>query len=428
MKILKLSAYYPPEQISSSHLSRDLTQAYLDAGFVTDVFCPTPTRGITDEERKKYKRIKYEEMYDGRIVVRRFSMFREGKNPIQRAIRYVLVNLVQYFKGSRAKDIDVIMAGSTPPTQGLLCAMVKKKLSKRYKRNVPFIYNLQDIFPDSLVTAKMTKKGSLIWKIGRKIEDFTYRHADKIIVISEDFKRNIMEKGVPEGKIVIIPNWVNTDNVYAVERKDNILFERYGLDPEKFYVCYSGNIGHSQNMRMLLDAAKALSEELSDLRFVLIGEGAAEEEVKKAIADENIQNVIMLPFQPYEEISHVFSLGDAGLIISKPGIGNSSVPSKTWGIMAAERPIIASFDDDSELSRLIRRVGCGVTAAASEDPTAFMDAVRALYGDRSGNRSMGQKGRQYLHDELDKDKCVGMYVELIRTTVGEGESAQHIKV
>jgi hypothetical protein len=80
-------------------------------------------------------------------------MFREGTNPIQRAIRYVLVNLIQYFKGSRAKDIDVILAGSTPPTQGVLCGLVKKRLK------VPFVYNLQDIFPDSMVNANMTKEG-----------------------------------------------------------------------------------------------------------------------------------------------------------------------------------------------------------------------------------------------------------------------------
>lgn len=416
MKLLKLSSYYIPEQISSSHLSRDLEDAYIAEGFTTDVYCPTPTRGVTAEVRNKYKKIKYEEMRDGKVIVHRFSMFREGKNPIQRALRYVLVNIKQYSLGSKAKDIDVIMAGSTPPTQGVLCAKVKKKLSKKYKKNVPFIYNLQDIFPDSLVTAKMTSKGSLIWKIGRKIEDYTYRNADKIIVISEDFKRNIMEKGVPEEKIVIIPNWVDSEKVYPIDRKDNVLFERYGLDPEKFYVTYSGNIGHSQNMRMLLDAAKQLRDTLPDLRFVLIGEGAAREEVEKAVAEEQIDNVIMLPFQPYEDIAHVFSLGDAGLIISKSGIGNSSVPSKTWSIMAAARPVIASFDDGSALSNLIDEVGCGVTANA-DDIEKFKSAVIKLYENKESNAAIGALGRAYLKEYLDKDKCVGTYVKTIKSIV-----------
>jgi glycosyltransferase involved in cell wall biosynthesis len=416
MKLLKLSSYYAPEQVACSHLIRDLEDGYLAAGFTTDVYCPTPTRGITAEVRKKYKKVKYEELHDGKIIIHRFSMLGEGKNPIQRALRYVLVNLKQYSRGSRAKDIDVIMSGSTPPTQGVLCAKVKKKLSKRYKKNVPFIYNLQDIFPDSLVTAKMTKKGSVIWKIGRKIEDYTYKNADKIIVISEDFKRNIMEKGVPEDKIVIIPNWVDSEKVYPIDRKDNVLFERYGLDKDKFYITYSGNIGHSQNMRMLLDAAKQLRDTLPDLRFVLIGEGTAKGDVEKAIADEGIDNVTVLPFQPYEDIAHVFSLGDAGLIISKKGTGNNSVPSKTWSIMAAARPVLASFDDGSALSELIAEVGCGVNASA-DDLEQLKAAVVKLYNERENNAAMGALGRAYLKENLDKDKCVGMYVETIKDSL-----------
>lgn len=416
MRILWSRAYFYPEQTAGSHLETDLLDAYRKASLTTVVYTPTPTRGIDKETRKKYKKIKYEELHGGSCIVHRFPLMREGKSPISRALRYLLCNLKQYHHGKRAKDIDLVFSSSTPPTQGVLCAKVKKKLSKKYKRNVPFIYNLQDIFPDSLVTAKMTKKGSLLWKIGRKIEDYTYKNADKIIVISEDFKRNIMEKGVPEEKIVIIPNWVNTESVYPVAREDNILFDRLSLDREGFYVVYSGNLGHSQNLRMLLDAAKDLKEILPALRFILIGEGAAKEEVAAAIENEKIDNVLLFPFQPYEDIAHVFSLGDAGLIISKSGTGKNSVPSKTFGIMAAERPVLACFDTDSALTHLIDEVGCGVTAAA-DDKEAFKSALTSLYENRESLGEMGARGRVYLTEYLDKDKCTGAYVETIKNEV-----------
>lgn len=407
MKILKLSAYHAPEQISSSHLTEDLAKAYLAAGFTVENFVPTPTRGVSKEVRNQYKKIKYEALENGQVIVHRFAMFREGKNPLQRALRYFLVNIAQYWKGSRAKGIDLIYAGSTPPTQGLLCGMVKKKLK------VPFVYNLQDIFPDSLVNAKMTKKGSLIWKIGRKLEDFTYRHADKIIVISEDFKRNIMEKGVPEEKIVIIPNWVDTEQVYPVSREENVLFDRYDLDRSKFYICYSGNVGHSQNLRLLLDAAKAVTKELPDVHFVIVGEGAAKESLAKAVEEEQITNMTLLPFQPYEDIAHVFSLGDVGLIISKPGIGGSSVPSKTWSIMAAERPVLSSFDADSALARQIEATGCGLNAPAG-DLDALVSGIKQLYQDRTAGAAMGKTGREYVLTNLSKEKCTGMYISILR--------------
>ena len=410
MRILKLSPYCAPEQVSSSHLTKDLTEAYIKAGFTIENYVPTPTRGVSDEVRAKYKKIKYEELDGGCTIIHRFALFREGRNPIQRALRYVLCNLIQYWKGIHAKNIDVILAGSTPPTQGLLCGLVKKRLK------VPFVYNLQDIFPDSLVNAKMTKKGSLIWKIGRKIEDFTYRSADKIIVISEDFKRNIMEKGVPEEKIVIIPNWVDTDQVYHIDRKDNVLFDRYDLDRDKYYICYSGNVGHSQNLNLLLDVAKIMEKELPDVRFVIIGEGAAKEDLAGMIAAENISNVVLLPFQPYEDIAHVFSLGDADLIISKPGIGGSSVPSKTWSILAAERPILASFDEDSALAQLIREENCGIVANAGE-LDSLTGAIRHLYEDKELAIALGKRGRTYMVENLSKEKCTGMYVDTVKSVV-----------
>lgn len=407
MKMLKLSPYCLPEQESSTHLTNDLTAAFLANGITIENYVPTPTRGVSNEVRRKYRKIKYEELEGGRIVIHRFTMFQERKNSIQRAIRYILVNTIQYFKGSHAKGIDIIYAASTPPTQGLLCGLVKKRLK------VPFVYDLQDIFPDSLVNAKMTSKGSIIWKIGRKIENFTYRNADKIIVISEDFKTNIMEKGVPESKIEVIPNWINTDRVYPIERKNNIIFDRYKLDRNKFYVCYSGNIGHSQNLDLLVEVAEEIQETMPDLMFVLIGEGAAKKDLELLVKRKNLKNIVILPFQSYKDIAHVFSFGDVGLIISKPGIGASSVPSKTWGIMAAERPILASFDMNSELAKVISETNSGFVADAG-NKELFINALKEIVASAG---EMGKNGRKYVLDNLSKDICTAKWIKVIKEVV-----------
>ena len=208
-----------------------------------------------------------------------------------------------------------------------------------------------------------------------------------------------------------------------IPRGENVLFSRYGLDPNRFYVCYSVNIGHSQNLGLLLETARILQKELPECCFVLIGEGAAKASLEKAIAAEAIDNVLLLPFQPYEDIAHVFSLGDAGLIISKPGIGGSSVPSKTWSIMAAERPVLASFDEDSELARLVREQGIG-KAVPADDARALAEAVKALRQSPSTARAMGEKGRQYILDNLAKERCTALYVQ----TVLEAARAKEISV
>lgn len=406
MRILQLAGYFFPEKAASIYLEENRYEAFSNAGFKTIVYAARPQRGLTEEEYQEYKQKKLEMMFNGGVEVHRFAMYREGKNALLRAFRYLLISAVQLWKGIWAKDIDLIYVASTPPTQGALAAIAK--LIKR----VPLVYNLQDIFPDSLAGTGLAKKGGLLWKIGRVIEDFTYRNADIIIVISEDFKRNIMAKGVPEDKIVVIYNWVDQNAVVDVPRSENILFDRYGLDRNKFYVTYNGNIGLTQNMDMLLEVAKSL-EANEDIHFVLVGNGAYLEQVKQIIKDRNVQNVTLLPFQPYEDISHVFSLGDVSLVISKPGVGANSVPSKTWSIMSASRPVLANFDEN-ELKTIIEENHCGIFTKAG-DKVAFTDAILWLYNDRELCREMGKNGRKFVMDNLTKEVGTRKYVEVIKS-------------
>ena len=170
----------------------------------------------------------------------------------------------------------------------------------KWLKRKPTVYNAQDIFPDSLVNNGLSKGGGLVWKIGRIVEKITYKYADKIIVISEDFKKNLLTKGVPEEKIVVVYNWVDQNAVVDIPREKNKLFEMYGLDRSKFYVTYNGNIGLSQNMDMLLSVAEELKTSNSDIHFVLVGTGVYLDEVKRMVAERNIDNVHILPFQPYE--------------------------------------------------------------------------------------------------------------------------------
>ena len=406
MKVLLLPAYFYPEQAASSYLGDNIRQAMCEAGCALELYAPMPTRGISKEVREEYKKRKVEYWHDGRMEIHRFSMYAEGKNPILRALRYVFCWCAQFWKGLCAKDIDLIYLASTPPIQGVLGGLLKKI------KKVPFVYNLQDIFPDSLAGTGLAKKGDLLWKIGRVIENFTYRNADKIIVISEDFKRNIMAKGVPEEKIVVVYNWVDEEAVKHVPREENKLFDAYGLDRKKFYITYSGNIGLTQNMDMLLEVAKELETEEPDIQFVLIGEGAYKKRVQEIIAEKNIGNVALLPFQPYEDISHVFSLGDAGLVISKPGVGENSVPSKTWSILSASRPVLANFDEN-ELKSIVAENQCGIFTKAG-DKEAFKQAILDLYHDREHCEQLGRNGREFILKNLTRAVGTQKYVDVIK--------------
>ena len=406
MRLLFLPAYCFPEQAASSYLSDNRNQAFADAGFQSVAYVPTPTRGISDEVRSKYRKIKKEYRFDGQYEINRFSMFREGKNPIFRSLRYSLCWMKQFNRGLFARNIDCIYIASTPPIQGMLGGVLSKI------KKVPFVYNLQDIFPDSLVGTGLSRKGSLLWKIGRVIEDFTYRNADKIIVISEGFKKNIMAKGVPEEKIEVIYNWVDEEAVVDIPRSENKLYDKYDLDRNKFYITYSGNIGLTQNMDLLLEVMDELKIEAPDIRLVLIGEGAYKKQVEEMVNAKKLTNVKLLPFQPYEDISHVFSLGDAGLVISKPGVGENSVPSKTWSIMSASRPVLANFDEN-ELKDIVSEHRCGIFTKAG-DKDAFKASILELYHNPELCREYGRNGRQFVMDHLTKEVGTQQYVDVIK--------------
>lgn len=424
MKVLQLTGYFLPEKAASIYLTENRLEVFGKAGIDTVIWASRPTRGLSDEEYEEYKHKKLEMMYDGKVTVKRFAMYREGRNTILRVLRYSLNWIIQLWKGLREKDVDVIYLASTPPIQGMLGAFIKKF------RGIPFVYNLQDIFPDSLFNNGLANKGGLLWKIGRVIENFTYKNADKIIVISEDFKKNIMAKGVPEEKIVVVYNWVDQNAVVAIPRERNKLFDAYGLDRSKFYVTYNGNIGLSQNLDMLLSVAEEFQSAkvqafhgneicCTDIHFVLVGNGAYLDEVKRIIAEKKLENVHLLPFQPYEDISHVFSLGDASLVISKPGTGAASVPSKTWSIMSASRPVLVNFDEN-ELKQIVEKHHCGIFTKAG-DKEAFKQSMLALYNNREMAVEMGKNGRQFVMDNLTREVGTQKYVDVIKSVVAEAK-------
>ena len=152
MKAIVFSAYYEPEVAASLYLSTNLYEDMAGSGIDVDLFVPLPTRGVSDEVRNKYKNHKVEVRCNGRLRIHRIGIPKEGKSVIGRAARYILMNAVFILKSISSKA-DVIFVQSTPPTQGATAAIIKKVM------HIPFVYNLQDVFPDSLVGTGIAKKG-----------------------------------------------------------------------------------------------------------------------------------------------------------------------------------------------------------------------------------------------------------------------------
>lgn len=403
--ILMINGYSYPEKIAFSGMELDLYRTLAESNIVVDVITPTPTRGISYKEYLRYKDIAEETLENGMIRIHRFKLFKESKNIVLRGFRYILGNIISLYKAGQYKSADVIFSNSTPPTQGIVCALLKRKLK------IPFIYYLCDVFPDSLINAGIAKKSSLVFKVCKLIEQKTYSVADEIVVVSDDIKENLMKKGISEQKITVIHNWINTEKLKYIPREKNKLFEEFDLKRDKFYLLYAGNIGSAQGIDFLLEMANRLKDEL-EIYFIIIGSGNDEDRVYKMLDDLKLSNVKIFPMQGRERISEVYSLGDISFVTCKPGFGNSGMPSKTWSIMSVARPILLVFDKDTELYKIIVDNECGFFSP-SGDINKLEDLIRDIYKNKKELlEKYGQNGRRYAVENMSHKVCTEKFLHV----------------
>lgn len=400
MRILIPFSYYHPEQCAGLFVIDDMTEEAARQGVSSLITVPTPTRNVPADA--KWSRD--ETLCNGMVQVHRFRMYGEGKNPVFRALRYFLCEVVQLHY-MLWKDYDVAFIDSTPPIQGLKLPII------RLFRKKPIVYNAQDLFPETLSGTGLANKGGFLWKIGMWVSNVTFRNSDRIIAISEDIKRSMVARGVPEEKIAVVYNWVDESAIKPVAKEDNPLYEEFGLSQEMFTVVYAGNLGNAQNINIILDGAK----ELPDLQFAVFGTGGLENEVRGRIEKEGLTNVHLNPLQPYDRVSQVYSLGDACIVSCKEGLGGSAMPSKTWTIMSCGRPVIASFDE-GELKEILEKNNCGVFTHAG-DVNEFVEGIKSIAANPIHCAEMGRNARQFIMENLTKEVGTRKYVEVIKSVV-----------
>ena len=402
MKVIYPFSYYYPEQCAGIFVVDDLMHRLAEEGDESVIYVPTPTRNV--REGVEWKR--NEVLCDGKMVVKRFHMYGEGKNPVLRALRYCFCELA-YLHHLLWDKYDVAFIDSTPPIQGLKLPIV------RLFRKCPVVYNAQDLFPDTLSGTGLAKKGGLLWKIGSWVARVTFNNTDKIIAISEDIKRTLVEeKGIPADKVVVVYNWVDSDAVVPIAKEENPLFDEFGLSRDKFHVVYAGNLGNAQNINIVVDAAARLRDN-EDVEFVVFGSGGLENDIRARIEAEGLKNLRLLPLQPVERVKYVYSLGDVCLVSCKEGLGGSAMPSKTWSILSCGRPVLANFDE-GELQMILTKNELGVFTKAG-DLEGFVEAIRQLASEPKKCAEMGARGRQFVLDNLTKDVGTRKYAEVLRS-------------
>lgn len=326
----------------------------------------------------------------------------DKRNLVRRALGFIGFSVTAAVAGTRVarkRRLDAVLVMSPPLTLGVSGWVVARI------RRAPLFVNIQDVFPDAAVESGAITNRTVI-ALARRLERWVYARAEAVTVLSDDLADNLRAK-VPvrrASRIRTIPNFVDVDAISPIDRLTPYRRE-LGID-ERPVVMYAGNVGFSQSLDLMLEAARALP----DVWFVVNGDGAARRDLEGRA--RSLPNVVFGDYQPAERLPEVLATGDVHAVLLKRGLGRVSVPSKTYSIMAAGRPIVAAIDPGTEVTRLVGAGGAG-TCVPPDDGPAFVAAVRDLVSDVARREAMGRSARVQVESEASPRVIAEAYAELM---------------
>jgi colanic acid biosynthesis glycosyl transferase WcaI len=401
MKLAVLCPHFAPDVAPTGEVITRIVLELADRGHELHVVTALPW----------YLRHRVEPMWAGRPVrveptewgsIARVHPFPTDKRSIsRRAAAFSAFSALAGVTGLRGGRVDGVLAMSPPLSLGLT------GWGMSVVRGRPLVFNIQDVFPDVAVELGAITDPRVV-QAAQRLERESYHRADAVTVLSEDLRANVAAKLPPaeQDKVRVIPNFVDTDAIRPLDRR-NAYRAELGIGDETV-VMYAGNVGFSQSLELVVMAARELVAE-PGVVFVVNGGGSAKQALQEAAAD--LPNIRFAPLQPRERLPEVLAAGDVHVVPLKRGLAASSVPSKTYSILAAGRPLLASIDPGTEVDRLVARAECGVSVAP-EDPQAFVAALRQLLDRPEAAADMGRRGRTFVETWVSPSAVAAAYEDL----------------
>jgi colanic acid biosynthesis glycosyl transferase WcaI len=395
-RVLVLNQYYRPGVEATAQLLGELCEALTDEFDVTVVTGKVP--GVTKQGRSELSGVE---------VVRVGSTAFDRSKLSLRALNYLTYIALSAVEGLRVPRPDVVVCMTDPPVIADVALVVAKRFG------APLVVVTQDVFPEVAVALKRLDNRALVFALRLATRVYLQR-ADRVVAIGERMRERLEAKGADGDRIVVIPNWVDVEELEPGPR-DNAWSREHGLD-DKFVVMHSGNIGHAQDLDSLIRAATFLRD-LEDLRIVLIGGGARREELKELARLLEV-NVIFMGYQAREGLADSLSSADIHVVGLARGLAGYVVPSRLYGVLAVGRPVIAAAEDSSETANVVRGADCGVVVPPGR-PELLARAIRSAHDGEFDLSAMGERGRAFVAAEGDSLIAIGRYRSLLHELLGE---------
>jgi len=408
MRVLILGLNYLPETTSIGPYTADLAEYLRHSGHDVRVVTAFPTAPYWRVWDGYTNRLFMRDVIND-VPVLRTCLYvpKNPKNILKRILfdtSFAISALVGGFLNSPC-DIVVVIS---PPLQ---LGVVGWLLGKMWK--APVFFHIQDIVPDAGVATGMLKERGAAIVLARRLERFVYSKASMIGVICDGFKLNLLAKGIPSNKVVILPDYVDLDYMHLHDRNNNFRLE-HGIGPNDFVVMYSGSIGLKQGLETLVEAASELRN-YKDILFIILGEGPSLSELRTRAKQINLGNLRFLPLQPRDGLPQQLAAADVLVITQRREMTAYIFPGKLLYYMAASRPILAAVNQDSETGRFVQRKQVGLVVPP-EDPKALAKAILDLRQDRG--RSFGENGRRLAETQFDRRIVLDKFTKQLMVLTG----------
>jgi colanic acid biosynthesis glycosyl transferase WcaI len=411
MDILYVSQYFPPEMGAPAARAAELSYHWVSAGHQVTVltgFPNHPTGTIPENYRAPLRRLVFHETVHGVNVVRSWLLPFPNRKSWERMLNYSSFCVSSALTGLQIPRPDLVI-GSSPQ---LLVALSAYWIA-RLKR-VPFIFEVRDLWPESLSAVGVGGENSLLHRLLRGIASYLYSRADQVVVVTPAFKQFLAEKyQVPIDKISIIPNGVETAH-FSPEMKDEFLHRRLGIKSE-FTVCYIGTLGMAHGLETLIEAARRLQATHPQITFLIVGEGSEKQHLMNLANSLRLKNVRFVDQQPRELVPQFVNASDAAaVLLKKSEVFKTVIPTKMLEFMSCARPLIAGVEGQAQ--ELLQDAHAGICFEPG-NVLALVDAILTLFSQPSLRESCGRNGRRYIIQNLSRKQTAFDYVNVLQNVL-----------
>jgi glycosyltransferase involved in cell wall biosynthesis len=391
--------YYPEETSTGYYLTR-IAEGLADE-FEVKVLCGQPNysaRGTRAPKREIHKNVEIFRAY-GTTLDKNIILFR--------LINMLTLSLSIFFKAIfQFKKGEQILVVTTPPSLPFITAFAS------LLRGAKYVLLIHDNYPEILIAAGKAKPDSFFVNALSYCNRWLYKYASKIIVVGRDMKELVGEKtfglDIP---IETIPNWAELEQVAPTERAENKLLAEFNLT-DKFVFLYAGNMGYPNDLESIIKCAEKLKDD-KRFQFIFLGAGVKKSWLVREVADKKLNNVTILAPRPRSEQKDFLNACDVALVSLVKQMWGVSMPSRTYNILAAGKPILALTEKDSELARVVVEDAVGWIVPPNE-VEVLLETILRIYVERETLPEKSENARKSALEKYSMETAVSNYRKVLR--------------